>query len=149
MTTTLKRLSEKTDHWLDKVRERLRGNHRESVAVTRRDAEHEPLADRRCATPPVDIYEDAGQLTIVADVPGARRNTIDVTWDGDHELAFYARATTSAPLPGTDWYRSFTLPSIYDGSAARASATKGVLTIEVPRQSALQPKRIAVHAGAS
>lgn len=152
---TLKDLSQRTGHfldktgdWLDRVARHLRPPQRgeAALAVKARQEGGEDLTERTWMTPPVDIFEGDSELVIMADVPGADRRTVEVTFDGAHELAFRARTHSSGGLPGADWQRAFTLPGAYDAANARASVSRGVLRIEVPRATGALPKLIAVRA---
>jgi HSP20 family protein len=134
--------------WLDKIKRRFgaSGDAGKIEVVEQRD--HQPLAARsgaRQATPAVDIYELDNQLTLVADVPGACRESAEVSWDGEEKLALLAHSQHRFDGAFVDYNRAFTLAPAYDGTAASASIRDGVLTIRVPRKQAFVAKHIPVR----
>lgn len=97
----------------------------------------------RLVLPRVDIYENAAGIRLLADVPGARDEDIQLQVE-DGALVLEARATT---LGNVLWRRSFALPRDVDQDKVDATLTAGVLTIDLPRKSEAQPRRIPVHVG--
>jgi len=118
-----------------------------------------PAADaRREATltfqPNVDVCDRGGEVVIVADVPGARPEAIDVAFE-DGVLSLRA-VVPPRDLPGRplrqeygsgDYRRSFRLGEGFDASLIAADYRRGVLTIRVPRQAAVRPRKIEVRTG--
>ena len=100
--------------------------------------------------PPVDVYENADELLLMADVPGVEHDALDIQLDGG-ELTFEAKQTE--PEEGDESYRaviftrSFTLPSTIDHAKVAAELTDGVLKIRLPKSEAAKPRRIAVKTG--
>lgn len=104
--------------------------------------------------PNVDICDRGGEVVFVADIPGARADGIDVTFD-DGVLAVEA-AVPARELPGRgvrqeygigNYRRSFRLGDGFDGAAISADYRRGVLTIRVPRLAAVRPRKVEVRAG--
>jgi len=104
--------------------------------------------------PNVDICDRGGEVVFVADIPGARADGIDVTFD-DGVLAVEA-AVPARELPGRgvrqeygigNYRRSFRLGDGFDGAAIAADYRRGVLTIRVPRLAAVRPRKVEVRAG--
>jgi HSP20 family molecular chaperone IbpA len=111
--------------------------------------------DARAATPPVDILEDAGGITLLADMPGVSRERLDVQLDGD-TLTIEGRVDVSAPegmralwaeVEVPRLRRSFTLSRELDPARIEANLKDGVLSLRIPKQPQAQPRRIAVQAG--
>ena len=102
--------------------------------------------------PNVDICDCGAEVLIVADVPGAAPDAIDVSFD-DGVLS--VRAPVAArTLPGRalrqeygigDYCRSFKLGEGFDASLISAECRRGVLEIHVPRLAAVRPRKIAVR----
>ena len=95
-------------------------------------------------TPPVDIIEDQGGITLRADLPGVARERLNVRVEGGHLLI---DADIAVPVPddlnvlyaevrGGVYHRSFALSNELDSGAVQANLKDGVLTIRVPRTSA-------------
>ena len=102
--------------------------------------------------PAVDVCDRGAEVTIVADVPGARADGIDVSFD-DGVLTVHA-AVPARPLPGRavvreygvgDYRRAFRLGEGFDASQITAECRAGVLTVRVPRLAAVRPRKIEVR----
>ena len=104
--------------------------------------------------PAVDIKEEPERFVIHADIPGVDPKNIEVTLDngvltirgerrletkeeGDHGYRRVER------LHGT-FYRRFSLPDTADPEKVQARGNLGVLEVVIPKQAAVQPKRIQV-----
>ena len=104
--------------------------------------------------PNVDVIDRGADVLVVADVPGARPDGIDVTFE-DGVLSLDARVP-GRDLPGRairqeygigDYRRSFRLGDDFDASQIAAECRDGVLTIRVPRLAAVRPRKVQVRAG--
>jgi HSP20 family protein len=102
--------------------------------------------------PNVDICDRGTEVLLVCDVPGARPDGIDVTFE-DGVLAVQA-AVPPRELPGMvlrreygvgSFRRSFRLGEGFDASLITADYRRGVLTIRVPRLAAVRPRKVAVR----
>lgn len=103
----------------------------------------EKLTGARSARPALDVYEDANELRIVVDVPGATARNTRVAWDGTDTLTVHvARARPLLPTPHLaevaicDWYREIPVPVEVDGARATTSLEDGVLTVRLPKDDA-------------
>jgi HSP20 family molecular chaperone IbpA len=104
--------------------------------------------------PNVDICDCGAEVLIVADIPGARTDGIDVSFE-DGVLSLQAKVQPRE-LPGRsvvqeygigDYRRSFRLGDDFDASQITADYRHGVLTIHVPRLAAVRPRKVEVRAG--
>lgn len=104
--------------------------------------------------PNVDICDCGAEVLIVADIPGARTDGIDVSFE-DGVLSLEAKVQPR-DLPGRcvvqeygigDYRRSFRLGDDFDASQITADYRHGVLTIHVPRLAAVRPRKVEVRAG--
>ncbi len=109
----------------------------------------------RPVSPAVDIFEDAGGITLLADMPGVSRDRLDVKLDGD-TLSVEGRVELEgladmrplwAEVSVPRFRRTFTLSRELDASRIEANLKDGVLTLRVPKQAHAQPRRIEVRAG--
>jgi HSP20 family molecular chaperone IbpA len=105
--------------------------------------------------PAVDVYEDAGGITVLADMPGVRKDGLDVHLDGDN-LSIDGRVELDVPaemralwaeVSVPRFHRTFTLSRELDASRIEAGLKDGVLTLRVPKQAHAQPRRIQVTTG--
>ncbi len=102
--------------------------------------------------PAVDVCDRGAEVTIVADVPGARADGIDVSFD-DGVLTVHATVQPRT-IPGRailreygvgDYRRAFRLGEDFDASQITAECRAGVLTVRVPRLAAVRPRKIEVR----
>ncbi len=102
-------------------------------------------------TPPVDIFEEGHDLTVIADMPGVGTDDLDVRVE-QGILTLQAKAKSS--LPGEPYYREFQLvnffrqfelPDVVDVSKISAELKNGVLTLRLPKSEAAKPRRIQVN----
>jgi HSP20 family molecular chaperone IbpA len=111
--------------------------------------------DNRAALPAVDVFEDDGGITLLADLPGVSKETLELQVDGD---ALTIEGTVRASTPDglqplyaevrvPRYRRSFTLSRELDTSRIEANLKDGVLQLRIPKQAHAQPRRIEVSAG--
>ena len=104
-------------------------------------ATKETRRPRRIITPPVDVYENADELLLVADVPG-------VTPDGLTLKVERETLTLEATRGDSYLYeRSFRLPHGIDTNAIEATLKNGVARIRLPKSEKLKPRTIPVRTG--
>jgi HSP20 family molecular chaperone IbpA len=113
----------------------------------------ERMERRPPVTPPVDIYENADEILVLADIPGARADAITVRLD-KNELTLHARGqeqSSGKPVLGTwrnaDYSRTFLVPRGIDGERISADMNAGVLRIHLPKSDSLKPRKITVRTG--
>lgn len=110
----------------------------------------EPAA--RVWRPATDVWEDERHVTVVIDLPGVTRESIDVQFRGDTltvrgERAFDRQeAATYLHLgrPHGEFRRSFTLNVPVEADNVSASFKDGVLTVTLPKADVVRPRKIAV-----
>ena len=94
--------------------------------------------------PPVDVYENETELVIVADLPGATRERLDIKIDPP-ELRIETRPERDdEPL----WRRSFTIDERIDANKVSAELKHGVLTVRLPKADEVRPRKIAIRGAA-
>ena len=113
----------------------------------------EPVQHRDTVAPPVDVYENVDELLVLADVPGASPEGIDVQLDKG-QLTILARRlddTTGAPIAteyrARDYFRAFSVPQGIDAAKIDAQLVAGVLRLRLPKSESLKPRRIEVRQG--
>ena len=74
----------------------------------------------------VSIYESGDRVRVVADLPGARKDEIDIKCDGRH-------VTVSASTDVSDYEERIELPARVDEHSASATFNNGVLEITFNR----------------
>lgn len=113
--------------------------------------QHEPDVVLR---PPVDIYEDADGITLVADMPGVSRDRLTIEIDKDMLLVegdaridmAEGMEALYADVRLTRYRRSFTLSGELETGQIDASLKDGVLSVRIPRRAEVRPRKIEVRA---
>jgi HSP20 family protein len=107
----------------------------------------------RYITPPVDIYETADGLTVMADVPGVAQDDMDIRVD-NNVLTIRGRTTHAAPgnpvyreYELVHYFRQFELSDKVDVARISADLKQGVLTVHLPKAEEAKPRRIAINVG--
>ena len=121
-------------------------------------AEPSPAGERTrsgcCYRPNVDILEAPDELLVLADVPGAKNDAIDVKFE-DGTLEIHAAVAARhddhhdcllGEYPVGDYYRSFQVSEDIDAARISAEYADGVLTLHLPKAEAVKPRKIAVNA---
>jgi HSP20 family protein len=114
-----------------------------------------PQATSRWAAPAVDVFEDGGAITLLADMPGVPKDKLELRLDGD-ALVIEGTVAPLAPdgmqplwaeLEVPRFKRTFTLSRELDTGRIEANLKDGVLTLRIPKQEHAQPRRIPVNGG--
>ena len=102
--------------------------------------------------PAVDIRETEKSFVITADLPGVNAQDLEITSD---KGVLTIRGTRAAEAEEPNRYRRveraygkfarrFTLPETAKIDAIAAKTANGVLTVTIPKQEAVQPRRIEI-----
>ena len=110
----------------------------------------ERVQQRASVAPRVDVYENDRELLVLADVPGARKESVQVelhkgqlTLEARREASSHG-STLFAEYRPVDYHRVFLVPEGIDGSKIEAELTAGVLRVKLPKSDALRPRRIEI-----
>ena len=106
-------------------------------------------------TPPVDLYETAGEYVLTAELPGLTREQIDIHAEERRIVIRGARGVESArDVPCEQFHRverghgrfsrAFSLPEIIDVAGVTADLKDGILTITIPKAPERGTRRIDV-----
>lgn len=116
-------------------------------------AHAEQTWNRMTYRPSVDIVEDKDGLTVMADMPGARREDIDIQFEKG-VLTLHGRVQRRQPEDTAfllaeydegDFHRTFTVSELIDASRITAEFKEGVLTLKLPKVEAARPRKIEVQ----
>jgi HSP20 family protein len=102
--------------------------------------------------PPVDVFEDEGGVTLLADLPGVAREQLQVRVHGDTLLIEATATIPEVPdmslvhgeLLSPSYRRSFTLSRDLDPKAIEAQLNDGVLRLRIAKADQAKPRRIEV-----
>lgn len=102
----------------------------------------------------MDVRETDQAFDVEADLPGLKKDDIEVAVDGRHvSLSAHAEGQQQQQCGGMlcrerhagQWYRSFTLPQDVDESQARARYEDGVLRLTLPKKAGTGGTRLAIQ----
>ena len=116
---------------------------------------HEDVTSRGRWLPPVDIYEtDGKEIVLKVEVPGLRREDIDLTLE-QNTLTIKGQRRADESIREEQYHRlersygafsrSFTLPNTVDVSGVRADYRDGVLSVTLPTREEARPRQIQVE----
>ena len=103
----------------------------------------------------VDVTENDDAYTLRAEIPGVKKEDIQITIDGDTvavaaEVKNEKEAKDGERVLRTERhygkvYRAFTLGQSVDEASAAAKYADGVLELKLPKKAAVQAKRITIQ----
>jgi HSP20 family protein len=106
----------------------------------------------RAYRPSVDILEQNDELLVLADVPGAKSDQIEIKFEKG-TLTLYA-AVPERENEGRryllreygvgDYYRTFQVSESIDASRITAELNDGVLILHLPKAESIKPRKIPV-----
>ncbi|MCX4245040.1 Hsp20/alpha crystallin family protein [Paraliomyxa miuraensis] len=113
---------------------------------------HEVGGERPVLAPAVDIFENAEEYRLVADLPGVRREDVGIDLERGELTVFAKRdviregeALALSRREG-DFRRVFRIPEEVDAGRVEASLDDGVLQVRLPKSERAKPRRISVKA---
>ena len=125
--------------------------------ATRKPSEVQTTGSREdevVLAPPVDIYEDAHGITVLAEIPGVSKERLNVQADRN-SLLIEGDAVIDMPsgmealyadLHGRKYRRSFVLSGEFETDQIEAKLKDGLLTVHVPKRAEFKPRKIEVRA---
>jgi HSP20 family molecular chaperone IbpA len=116
------------------------------------EKKQETTAPARTFVPPTDIYETEAALTIVMEMPGTRKDDLDVSVEDD--VLYVDGRVKFDKYEGLQpvyteynighYRRSFALTNKVDQVKISAEMKDGVLTLVLPKAEEAKPRRIAI-----
>ena len=110
---------------------------------TAKRQEREAAPQPRIVTPAVDVYENADEVLVLADLPGAKADDVSLHIEKE-ALTLQAQrkvATFERPIL---FKRTFVIPNDLDTDRIEAKLDSGVLTVKLPRRASAKPRQIPV-----
>ncbi|HEY1092190.1 MAG TPA: Hsp20/alpha crystallin family protein [Burkholderiaceae bacterium] len=104
-------------------------------------------------TPPVDVIEDAGGITLYADLPGVKREQLNLQVERE-TLTIEAESGIAVPqglssshteVALARFRRVFTLSPELNTEQVQAELSAGVLRLRIPKAAHAKPRRIEVR----
>lgn len=119
--------------------------------------QEKPVGERtrtgRTYRPNVDIIERENELVVLADMPGARPDSIDIRFENG-TLTIHGKVQCRQPrnlrylhyeYGVGDFQRSFQVGEAVDAQKISAEFVDGVLTLHLPKVEAARPRKIPVR----
>jgi len=116
--------------------------------------EMERTRSHRCYIPKTDIYETENEIILIAEVPGADQDSVDITLE-KNILSINAFVKTDDPTnydrvyseyEGGDFQRSFRLSDEINQNNIKAVVSNGELRLHLPKSEPAKAKKIKVKA---
>jgi len=104
---------------------------------------------------PVDIFEDTEGITLLADMPGVSKDSLNLQVDKD-SLIVEGDARIDMPegmealyadVRSTRYRRSFALSGELETERIDATLKDGVLRVRIPKRAEARPRKIEIRAG--
>ena len=104
--------------------------------------------------PALDVYQDKEQFTVVAELPGLKKEDIELAL---HDGVLTISGERKQEKKGEEGYRnerffgrfqrSVTLPTRVDGNKVKATYQDGILKVVLPKAEEAKPKQIEISVG--
>lgn len=113
----------------------------------------ETRSSEKYIKPAVNIVETEEGLILTADIPGASKESLDISVE---KGILTISAQVSRDMPGqpvyrefelASYYRQFSIPETLDQQRARADFVNGILTLQIPKAEVARPRKIEVKVG--
>jgi HSP20 family molecular chaperone IbpA len=107
---------------------------------------------RETLVPPVDVFEEKDNVTLIADLPGVGKDALDLQIDKDI-MKIHGKIQKTmdkdtggyyTEFPEKDYYRAFTVGEEIDRDKINASINNGVLKVVLPKRERAKPKKIEI-----
>jgi HSP20 family protein len=138
-----------SDTMIAERQERRQDARRDERQATARPEQRRP---EPTMVPRVDVLEDETGITLLADLPGVPRESLEIHVEGE-SLTIEGAVTAATPEAMEAAYaevrvpryrRSFTLSRELDGGRIEAQLKDGVLRLRIPKQEHAQPRRVSI-----
>ncbi len=103
--------------------------------------------------PPVDVYSDEEKVVVKAELPGLKKDEVEVSYDAGvlnikgerkHQAEFKGEGYHRVERAYGVFHRAVRVPAEVDGSKTSAEMKDGVLTITLPKAEQAKARRIEV-----
>jgi HSP20 family protein len=105
-------------------------------------------------SPAVDLYDDKETVRVRAELPGLKKNDINVSVHGDtlilegeRKQEFEEKKENYHRIERTygQFHRAITLPSPVNATAVKATYRDGILEVVLPKKEEAKPKQIEIE----
>lgn len=92
-------------------------------------------------TPPYDVHDDEKHFSISLDIPGVKKDDINLEVKDNH---LYVTGERKSERRGGKFSRVFTLPQNVNPDAIKATFENGVLELTLPKEEKAQARKITI-----
>ncbi len=107
-------------------------------------------------TPNIEMFDKQDNIVVRAELPGMKRDDINISVTGD-TLTISGERKTESSVKGEDYYRSelsygkfsrsITLPTMVEADKINATYENGILEITLPKSEKVKPRKIQIKSG--
>ena len=101
--------------------------------------------------PPVDVYQDKDQFTVIVELPGHKKEEIEIslhdntlTISGERKCEESGEQEFLTERSYGKFQRSLTLPTAVDAEKVKASYKYGLLQVVLPKAEEAKPKQVEI-----
>jgi HSP20 family protein len=110
-----------------------------------------PVGSSNRWNPAVDVYQDKDQFTVYAELPGLKKEEIEIALNGDTLTIGGERKQEANPEEGSrserffgKFQRNLTLPVAVNAEKVNATYQDGILKVVLPKAEEAKPRQIPV-----
>jgi HSP20 family molecular chaperone IbpA len=104
-----------------------------------------PARPTREVRPLVDVYENADELLMLADMPGASAESVKIRIENSLLTLQAQRAVYAGSETPLQYYRAFQVPDSVDPEAISAELKHGVLHVQMRKHERAKPRVIQIR----
>lgn len=105
----------------------------------------QPTRPVREVRPAVDVYENADELLMRADMPGASADSVKIRIENSLLTLQAQRTAKDASEASLQYYRAFQVPDSVDPEGISAELKQGVLHVQLKKHERAKPRVIQIR----
>jgi HSP20 family molecular chaperone IbpA len=105
----------------------------------------QPTRPVREVRPAVDVYENADELLMRADMPGASADSVKIRIENSLLTLQAQRISNDASEAALQYYRAFQVPDSVDPEGISAQLKQGVLHVQLKKHERAKPRVIQIR----
>lgn len=116
-----------------------------NTAVATISPNSQPARPVREVRPAVDVYENADELLMRADMPGASADTVKIRLENSLLTLQAQRTANDGSEAALQYYRAFQVPDSVDPEGISAELKQGVLHVQLKKHERAKPRMIPIR----
>ena len=94
--------------------------------------------------PQVDIYENAEEVLLFADMPGVEASDVQIRYENSELTLRAPRSAGGMIAKAIEYVRTFRVSGAIDPDQIRAELKNGVLKLHLPKRDTVKPRQIPI-----